>query len=310
MLEHEALSQMVAPGQPRRGTWRNGTIQIWVTRACDRSCPNCTQGSNLKPYRDKSHMFMSLDNFETAVRSLEDYFGVVGIFGGNPVLHPQFDTLCEILSSYIHKSQRGVWCNNPLGKGRLLREVFNPSYSNLNVHGNAAAYDEFVRDWPESHPFGLSPSTHAPVHGSMLDLGTTEGERWRRIANCDLNQRWSALIGQFRGEPRAWFCEIAGSQSMLWQEDERYPDTGMYPEPGWWKRSMQEFAEQARHHCHRCLVPLKGKGSMDNDTESQITQEYQPVYQLKKGSVKVIDEYAAAKPFAKERATAYNEAIG
>lgn len=308
MLRREALERMVPPGKPRHLIWRGGIIQIWVTRACDRACPNCTQGSNLKAH-PKEDMFISVDNFEIAVKSLEEYYGVVGIFGGNPVLHPEFETLCEILCKHIPKVQRGIWCNNPLGKGSLLRKVFHPKYSNLNVHGNAKAFDEFVNDWPESKPFGLQPSDHSPVHGSMLDVGMTEGERWKFISQCDINQRWSAMIAQFRGEPRAWFCEIAGSQSILWQHDPNYPDTGIYPKAGWWREGMDRFAHQVDHHCHNCLVPLIGKGSKDSDNQSQITKTYLPVYKPKTGEVKVLEDFHEVKPHSRSRATDYNIAI-
>src|SRR5437879_4220489 len=123
------ISKMLAPGD-KRPTWGNGIIQICVTRACDLSCINCTQGSNLagKP------MIMSIEQFAIAVDSLSDYYGVVGVFGGNPTMHPQFDSLCEILHSKREQHLCGLWSNNLRGYGKLCRKVFNPEYSNLNVH--------------------------------------------------------------------------------------------------------------------------------------------------------------------------------
>src|SRR5262245_32087502 len=101
MTEQECLNKMVAPGTRRPGKYRQGVIQIWVTRACDKSCYNCTQGSNLggKPG------MITPEQFEVAVQSLVGYFGVVGVFGGNPAMHPQFEGLCEILAKYIPREQ-------------------------------------------------------------------------------------------------------------------------------------------------------------------------------------------------------------
>jgi molybdenum cofactor biosynthesis enzyme MoaA len=73
---------MIAPATPRPGAYRNGVLQIHITRACDRACFNCTQGSNL---RGKTY-FISLDDFELACKSLAGYWGVIGIFGGSPTL--------------------------------------------------------------------------------------------------------------------------------------------------------------------------------------------------------------------------------
>lgn len=281
MNEQECLSKMVAPGTRRPGKFREGVIQIWVTRACDKSCFNCTQGSNLRG----NPGMITPRQFEDACLSLKDYFGVVGMFGGNPAIHPKFEELCEIMKATIPYPQRGLWSNNPLGKGRTMAATFNPTVSNLNVHLDKAAYDEFKRDWPACGPVGLHvDSRHSPVYVSQIDLGIPEEQRWQLISECDINQHWSAMIGVFRGELRAYFCEIAGAQAMLKQHDSTYPDTGHKVEPGWWRKPMQEFSEQVRHHCHRCAVPLRGYGELavSNPTGvEQTSKEYEDIYKPK-----------------------------
>src|SRR5688572_8645375 len=119
MTEQEALSRMVAPGTRRPGKYREGVIQIHVTRACNLACFNCTQGSQLagKP------TFITPAQFEQAVLSLKGYFGVVGMFGGCPTLHPQFEELCDILAKHVPFDQRGLWANAPMGKGAICRRT-------------------------------------------------------------------------------------------------------------------------------------------------------------------------------------------
>ena len=262
MTEDEALTKMIPPGG-RRPVWRNGVLQVWITRACDKSCFGCTQGSNL----GGKVRTMPLDQFETALLSLKSYFGVVGIFGGNPAILPNFEEYCTLVRKHVPYSQRGLWCNNPLGKGSIMRDTFNPLVSNLNVHQDQTAYDEFKRDWPESLPFGLdNDSRHSPCWVAMKDIVPDEEERWGLISDCDINKTWSALIGTFRGELRAWFCEIAGAQSMLHQDNLNYPDTGLDVVPDWWKRPMIDFSKQVRKHCHECSAPLRGYGELANAT--------------------------------------------
>lgn len=258
---HPAL-EMVAP-RDRRQVWRGGVLQIWVTRACDRSCYACTQGSNLagKPG------FITVEQFRLACESLKDYFGVVGMFGGNPVLHPQFDELCAIMRDTIPWEQRGLWCNHPKGKGKTAAITFNPKYSNLNVHESKQAWDEFERDWPECSPYlkGLDgDSRHSPPFVAMNDLIPEPEKRWELIKTCDINKNWSALIGVFRDQPRGWFCEIAAAQAMLHQDEPDYPDTGVPITPGWWNQGMEAFVHQAEKHCHECGIPLRGYGSLAN----------------------------------------------
>jgi hypothetical protein len=279
--------QMVMPADRRPHIYRGGILQIWITNACDRACFGCTQCSNLagKP------RFMSVEQFRAAVESLRDYFGVVGIFGGNPCLHPQFDEICSVLRGVIPWEQRGLWSNHPKGKGKTARITFNPKFSNLNVHQSQEAHDEFSRDWPECRPYlkGLdSDSRHSPPFVALKDVIPDEAERWKLISNCDINKNWSALIGVFRNQLRGYFCELAASQSMLHQEEPDYPDTGMPVTPGWWKQGQKAFDKQINKHCHECGIPLRGYGALANDGPAeQVSETHQAVYRLKRPDRKI-----------------------
>ena len=249
------FSTMKAPGDTREGAYRGGIIQIHVTRACDLACFGCTQGSNLAGRVG----FISLEHFEQACESLAGYWGVVGVFGGNPCLHPKFPELCGILRKHFpNKRQRGLWSNNLNGHGAVCRETFDARHSNLNVHLSRTAYDEMKRDWPESRPVGLeSDSRHSPPFVSLRDIIEDEDERWRLIGQCDVNKYWSAMVCVVRGQVRGFFCEIAAAQAMLHQNEPSYPDTGVPAVPGWWNRSIFHFEDQIRFHCHRCGIPLR-----------------------------------------------------
>lgn len=323
MNKEQALEKMVFPSMKRPNVKPyNGVIQIHVTRLCDKYCNNCTQGSNLKGIID----YITLDNFEKACESLVNYFGVVGMFGGNPAVHPYFKKLCDIFCDYIPYNRRGIWCNNPLTEenARIMSRTFNPSVSNLNVHLDEKAYKLFKKYWPNSNPFGLEhDSRHAPVFVAMkdvlkeecLDCGGTgrhlaldtdlvcdncggSGEiydiekAWELISKCDINQNWSAMCGQFRGELRGWFCEIAGAQSIINQEDPNYPDTGIdiLKVNDWWMLGKESYSHQIEKHCHDCGVPLKGYGELatKKDGIEQCSKTYESVYKLK-GKDKILD---------------------
>lgn len=270
---------MVSPRDRRKQVWSGGVLQVGITRACDKACFGCTQGSNLggKP------AMMTPDQFETAMKSLEGYFGVVGVFGGNPCLNKHFEEICEIMREYVPFKRRGLWCNKLFGKGHIARATFNPSVSNLNVHMDREAYDEFRRDWPEARPFGLeADSRHSPPFVAMQDVIDDEEERWRLIGNCDVNQNWSAMIGLIRGELRGFFCEVAYSMSALHENDPAWPDTGLLVVPGWWNQPMSAFDAQVRWNCHRCGVPLRGYGDLAvNGTKEQTSQTHLPIYKPK-----------------------------
>lgn len=315
---------MVLPSH-KRDVWFGGVLQIWVTRSCDKACFNCTQGSNLRGPASR----ITVEQFEVALKSLDGYFGVVGMFGGNPALHPQFDELCALIRAYVPYERRGLWCNKLFGKGAIARETFNPGVSNLNVHCDVEAFEEFKRDWPESLPFGMEDSVHSPVHLSMLDLDSlpmeefrhrtmdeaaranveakcpppeasdqgprtmpnTEENRLKLIQDCDINKNWSAMICVVDGQLKGYFCEIAGAQAMM-THDGTY---GLDVVPGWWKSSWEAFKGQL-FHCHRCGVPLRGKGTYAVDGSAEQTSAYyKDIYKPKDGGrqVEVVDAVSA-----------------
>ena len=301
------IASMVAPYQPRP-VHLGGVLQIWVTRACDKSCFGCTQGSNLggKP------TMITPEQYAEALESLRGYFGVVGMFGGNPAMHPQFDELCRILrESWVPIEQRGIWCNHPRGKIKTIAETFYAPHSNLNVHMDADAYREFAEGWPESREWlkGMdADSRHSQVYVALKDVVADEGQRWRLIQNCDINRFWSALVGVFRGELRAWFCEIAAAQAMLHQNDPNYPDTGLPVTPGWWRRPIQDYAEQINYHCHRCGVPLRGRGELAmTGTKEQVSETHRDIYKpkIKGREVEVVTQLDQVEPGALNIMTDY-----
>lgn len=311
MDEQTCLSLMVAPGTRRPGKYREGVCQIRITGACDMHCVNCTQDSQLRLRAE----FMPVDMFEQAVLSLKGYFGVYGVFGGNPALHPEFEDICAVLRKHVPYEQRGLWCNNPIkeSRGQAMRETFCPSVSNLNVHMSQTAYDNFKKWWPECNPCGLDKdSRHSPCKASMIDMGIPIGERYDLISRCDINQHWSPMLGMFRGELRAWFCEEAGAQAIMFQDNQYFPDTGHRVVAGdkyicdegiydyWWQMPMSGFRDQVRQHCHNCAVPLKGYGglALDDNYVQLTTTMYADHYRPKKGTVVVTDNLEAYRPDA------------
>lgn len=340
MNQQEALSKMVAPRDKRR-CWRNGILQIMITRACDLSCNHCSSGSNFggKP------MVMTLDQFELACDSLSTYWGVRATFGGNPAIHPKFEEICEITRAKIPFEQSGLWCNNPLGKGRFMRRTYRPDISNLNVHGSREAFEAFVREWPESTPYlkGLDPSwpeaqaitnpgerarkvgdsRHSPPYAAMCDLGYTEDEIWEKISSCPVNQDWSALIGVVRGKVVGYVCEIMAHQAMLHESNPNWRGTGKpMPDTGidiaeavkngiaWWDQGMDAFAHQVREHCFACGIPLNGYGTLAvGGNNEQYTKTHEFIMKPKRRDrlVQLVTNSEELKEGGVERMTKYIE---
>ena len=137
----------------------------------------------------------------------------------------------------------------------------------------------------------LEHSRHTPPWVAIQDMeDLSEEDTVAAYSDCDINKYWSAMIGLFRGEVRAWFCELAGAQSRLHEDDKDYPDTGLPVTPGWWKLPIINFQHQVDKHCFDCGIPLRGYGDLDNGTNEYVSKTHLPIYKLKRPSGKVIHE--------------------
>src|SRR5215471_826199 len=203
-------------------------IQIDVTNACHLTCSNCTRfcGHHKRPF------FMDMPTFRRAVDSLIDFPGMVGIMGGEPLLHPDFAEMAVYLRDTIRdRRRRGLWSTVPRHKtahAALIREVFG----HLNLNDHSAAH-----------------ILHQPVLVSSEELVPDPRERAALIDNCWIQMMWSASI-----TPKgAFFCEVAAAMSHLFGGSDGWPVV-----PGWWRRKPSDFASQRNEYCNRCgcAVPL------------------------------------------------------
>lgn len=208
------------------------TCQIEVTNACVLSCSNCTRfcGHSNSPF------FLSMDQFRDAIDSLVEYakqpHGVVGIMGGEPLLHYKFKELCEYALSKIPREHLGLWSTFP-EKFRHYRELICKTFGNvlLNDHSRPDIF-------------------HAPILMASEDYFSDPREQALSCERCWCQESWSASINS-KG---AWFCEVAGALSELFDGPE-----GWKVEPGWWKRSTMDFREQREWACSKCgcAMPIK-----------------------------------------------------
>lgn len=261
----ECLAKMKSPGE-QRGPACYGVMQIVVTSRCDEArCSNCTQLIQYRPVED-----MTLANVKRAIDSVAEYPGVVGIFGGNPCLHADFDEISRYLSKRIpDQHRRGLWANNINGHGPVIRDVYG--YFNLNVHRSTAHADEIRRDLPGVKIWGeMEPSMHGPVLVAMSDLIPDESTRYELIAKCDVNQRWSPAMVQIDGELTGWFCEVAAAIAAVDCDG----SLGVAPDAGWWRQAMPSFRDQVEMYCHDCGAPLRMAPRADSEYCDDISERW------------------------------------
>lgn len=274
---------MLAPIDKITKRGGNDIIQVVITRSCDIfNCSECTQ---LLPFR-RDALEMSLECIEEALIGLQGWPGIVGCFGGNPLVHSKFPEVCELWKKYIpDQRHRGLWTNNLLKHGQVCHDTFWPhGRFNLNVHGNELAAAEMTKWLPNIKVWGKQPSQHGGQLLDYSDYGISHYEWTRLRENCDINQHWSGAIYQRDdGYAYIYFCERAGALDGV-----RGTNFGVRVEPGCWKWGMGRYQDQVTNCCdHYCGVPLRTKGYLDSDTTYGVSPSLVQLTIPHKGKIKV-----------------------
>ncbi len=217
-------------------------IQIEITNACVHQCANCTRlvGHAKKPF------FMELDFFKKAVDSLVDFPKMIGIMGGEPLLHPQFPEMAAYLKSKVPDKMRcGLWSTLPKGKeeyGPLIADVFGNVL--LNDHTLGTLY-------------------HSPVLVAAQEVVADEFQMWYLIDKCWVQNCWSASINP-KG---AFFCEVAAANDVVFEGPGGWPVS-----PDWWKKTPKDFVEQMKQYCVNCSAALPLHARVDTEEIDDISK--------------------------------------
>ena len=243
---------------------------------------------------------MDFETFKKAVDSLKGFRGIVGIMGGEPTIHPEFerfiayyrentgydddssgllkpsaDYMRHVLANGWHvdyTNHRGLWTSvtpRYYKHFELIQDTFG--YQLLNDHSN--------------------PSMHQTHMVTRRELGIADDEWIKLRDRCWVQNLWSASI-----TPKgAFFCEIAAAM------DATLNGPGGWPiEPGWWQRKPEDFKEQLEwcEMCSACL-PMPSRNANDE------TDDVSPVWakklaeinspKLRKGLVNTFDPVAYKK---------------
>ncbi len=226
-------------------------IQIEVTNACSRACSNCTRfiGHVREPFH------VGVQQFAAAVEVLKDFptesppmdrvrHKVVGMIGGEPLLHPWFPALAKVMTEKIpHRENRGLWTGLEWQKtvyADLIRHTFG--YVNNNRHDTECR--------------------HSPILVAVADVVDDVRRQKKLIEQCWLQEMWSGTI-----TPKGFFfCEVAGAMDMLFTGP-----GGLPVEPGCWRRPLADFQDQIDRWCWRCGVPLNLAGRLDHEGMDDIS---------------------------------------
>lgn len=266
------------------------TIQIDITNACNKRCSNCTRFCG----NHKKSFFMNYETFKKAVNSLDGYNGVVGVMGGEPTLHPEFERFVGFIQEKFglrKETNRMIYPQREFIKEIRRREFESHVYREgedgtgrncgcgnfkmcgpglwSNMGATYPKYYEIIQDsfnvqFLNDH---INSSYHQPGLFSRKDLGISDEEWIPMRDKCWIQNEWSATI-----TPKgAFFCEIAGALDMLFDGP-----GGWKIEPEWWKRTPEEFGDQL-HWCEICGFALD---TFMRDAEEEIDDVSPTLYEM------------------------------
>lgn len=281
-------------------------IQIELTDACESKCGACTR---LVPHVSK-FFYTTPEQFERAVKSMAGWRGgILGVMGGNPVLHPQFEQISRRFAE--------LWGRPTLsGKGRAPIQDFS-AYANERLHDGSSGRGlwsslgaGFYRHLEVIHDvydyWCINDHVNAGLHQGLLigrkefceTNGMSDDEWQRHRDNCWVQRTWSASVNPHG----AYFCEVAGAIDNLF-----YGGKSAWPvEHGWWQRTPADFRDQL-HLCDHCALAQPGPSVVGHDDRDIVGRLSLPLLEsvgspaVRKKTVEVYDPASNAEHRHKAR---------
>jgi hypothetical protein len=245
-------------------------IQIEIANACNIGCANCTRlvGHHRKPY------FMDLDFIEKAIDSLEGFKGGIGIMGGEPTLHPQFEEICKLIQRKGLTHKAGLWTSGYKWNEykKIIKETFK-----LGI-------------WFNDH--SDPRQRHQPILVAISEVIKDKKLMWKLIDNCWVQETWSPSINPKGG----FFCEVAAALDLTFNGPGGYPI-----EPGWWNKTPEEFRDQVERYCPMCGAALPFTCPSNKEAYDYVSpKNYQRLLKIKSpkalcGRVKIFDRKMSKK---------------
>lgn len=276
--------------------------QICVTSACwpKPACSNCTRllGHETKRY------FMSPDQFEEVLKvavpfikhspadigkkvnqnnaKLPQRKKVLGIFGGEPLMHPNFPDLVDLMCKYVPMGNRGLWTSFDWKNGESKRwGSYKDQVERLlgpRPTGDVVSLESGYLNWNMHEESQLCD--HSPVLAAANDLIPDEQKRWDVIAKCWVQTEWSAAYAlDYNLDVKFYFCEVASAFDRVFNLGTGLPlEDGVWSHHLWFERDEKgimrphgPYAKQILTTCGRCGSALKLPGRRDREFTDDIS---------------------------------------
>lgn len=271
-------------------------IVVDITNKCHLRCGACTRMVAHQPRFSE----MTVPQVREALVSIQEWRvpgKVVGIIGGEPTLHSQFEEVAHVCAETIGRQELAKNGRQPIldlneyvnerlhdrSSGRGLWTSLGPGY---------ARHFEIIQDVFDTQTVNTheNPGLHKAILITRKEVGIPD-EQWIPLRDaCWVQNMWSASINHHG----AYFCEVAANLDNLYFQGKH----AWKVEPGWWKRTPDQFGDQLDlcEYC-ACAIPTTPsvQGNHDTDLVSPVHRDLlvqigSPA--IKKHALKVVDPQA------------------
>ena len=199
---------------------------------------------------------MTLDEIEIALETLlpsnksaHAWPNRIGIIGGEPTLHPEFEAICHLLLNKAPRSRYGLWTYGG--------ERFNEYKSLIDKTFGLLAYNEHNEKQKQT-------CKHQPATVAIGEAVPDKELRDKLIDNCWVQLNWCPSIAQ----NKAYFCEVAYGIDRLFELD-----AGWDADYNWFMKVPDEFKDQVDSYCHLCGMAIPMERQLLNDKKELITPQ-------------------------------------
>lgn len=203
--------------------------QIELTNYCGHDCLYCSRYS--KHVREDQRYHMDIEYLEDALNSLENWPSKIGIIGGEPLRHPEFEKCCKLIQTKFSKDKMGLWTSGGSNWNKY-KSIIDETFGFI-------AYNEHNKQQQEV-------CKHQPITLAIKDIVPDEKLREKLIDDCWVQRTWCPTITPKGG----FFCEVAGALDIILDGP-----GGFALHKKWWENSLEQFAIQ-KIYCRYCGMAI------------------------------------------------------
>lgn len=264
--------------------WKAWCVQIDVTNHClpSRNCIYCTRF--VRHLRNDQKFFMDMPTFENALLSVKDFPKRVGIIGGEPTLHPEFQEICHLIKKILPNKFVQLWTT---GGPR-----FEHYKSLIKRTFRSIAYNEHNEEQRKV-------CRHQPITIAIQDVVADKKLMWQLIDDCWVQRKWCPTISH-KG---AFFCEVAYALDVLFDGPGGYEVND-----AWWRRTPEQFQDQVKRYCPSCgaAIPIEREtidGNIEKISPGILEKYRQKNLHIKEDEIEIFDKKLTAQAIEESRKT-------